>query len=95
MALRWGIVSAGKISHDFAVALSTLPASDHKLVAIAARQKDRAEEFAKTHDIPNAFGSYKELAAFADVGEYLKLNRNCCRATNFKISEKNCYKKYL
>ncbi|XP_011193489.1 trans-1,2-dihydrobenzene-1,2-diol dehydrogenase [Zeugodacus cucurbitae] len=67
MALRWGIASAGKISHDFAVGLSTLPASDHKLVAIAARQQDRAEEFAKTHDIPNAFGSYKELAQFADV----------------------------
>ncbi|XP_011210067.2 trans-1,2-dihydrobenzene-1,2-diol dehydrogenase [Bactrocera dorsalis] len=67
MALRWGIASAGKISHDFAVGLSTLPASDHKLVAIAARQKDRAEEFAKTHGIPNAFGSYKELAQFADV----------------------------
>ncbi|XP_017471910.1 PREDICTED: trans-1,2-dihydrobenzene-1,2-diol dehydrogenase-like isoform X2 [Rhagoletis zephyria] len=67
MALRWGIVSAGKISHDFAVALSTLPASDHKLVAVAARQKDRAEEFATLHEIPNAFGSYIELAEFADV----------------------------
>ncbi|CAD7000119.1 unnamed protein product [Ceratitis capitata] len=67
MALRWGIASAGKISHDFAVALSTLPASDHKLVAIAARQKDRAEEFAKLHEIPNAFGNYKELAEFTGV----------------------------
>lgn len=67
MALRWGIASAGKISHDFAVAISTLPGSDHKIVAVAARQKDRAEEFAKKHEIPNAFGSYKEMAEFADV----------------------------
>ncbi|XP_067624806.1 trans-1,2-dihydrobenzene-1,2-diol dehydrogenase-like isoform X2 [Eurosta solidaginis] len=67
MALRWGIVSAGNISHDFAVALSTLPTTDHKLAAVAARQKERAEEFAKLHEIPNAFGSYKELAEFAHV----------------------------
>ncbi|KAM9826714.1 trans-1,2-dihydrobenzene-1,2-diol dehydrogenase-like [Syngnathus typhle] len=30
MATRWGICSAGKISHDFLVALKTLPVKDHQ-----------------------------------------------------------------
>lgn len=34
MPLCWGICSAGKISHDFIVALKTLPA-DHKVVSHA------------------------------------------------------------
>ncbi|XP_055917937.1 trans-1,2-dihydrobenzene-1,2-diol dehydrogenase-like [Eupeodes corollae] len=65
--LRWGIVSAGKISHDFVTALSTLPSDEHSVVAIAARDKSRAEEFAKLHEIPNAFGSYEELAESKDI----------------------------
>ncbi|XP_055851304.1 trans-1,2-dihydrobenzene-1,2-diol dehydrogenase-like [Episyrphus balteatus] len=67
MALRWGIVAAGKISHDFVTGLSTLPISEHIAIAIAARDKKRAEEFAKLHDIPNAFGSYEELAKSSDI----------------------------
>uniref|UniRef100_A0A673G8Z8 Trans-1,2-dihydrobenzene-1,2-diol dehydrogenase n=1 Tax=Sinocyclocheilus rhinocerous TaxID=307959 RepID=A0A673G8Z8_9TELE len=31
MAIRWGICSAGKISHDFTVALKTLPAENHQV----------------------------------------------------------------
>ncbi|CAM5123489.1 unnamed protein product [Natator depressus] len=30
MATRWGVCSAGKISHDFLVALGTLPATEHQ-----------------------------------------------------------------
>ncbi|XP_078511256.1 trans-1,2-dihydrobenzene-1,2-diol dehydrogenase isoform X1 [Lissotriton helveticus] len=62
MATRWGICSAGKISHDFLVALETLPAQDHQAVAVAARDLGRAQEFAKSHNIPKAYGSYQELA---------------------------------
>ncbi|KAI9583940.1 trans-1,2-dihydrobenzene-1,2-diol dehydrogenase [Glossina fuscipes] len=67
IALRWGIVTAGKISHDFCVALSTLPFDEHQIVAVAARDKQRAEEFARKHEIPNAFGSYSELAECGDI----------------------------
>ncbi|XP_066484835.1 trans-1,2-dihydrobenzene-1,2-diol dehydrogenase-like [Tiliqua scincoides] len=66
-ATRWGICSAGKISHDFLVALRTLPAKDHQVVAIAARSLSRAQEYAKNHDIPKAYGSYEELAQDPDV----------------------------
>jgi len=67
--IRWGIASAGKISEDFVIALSTLPSTDHQVQAIAARSLDRAQEFATKHSIPKALGSYEELAKSGDVGE--------------------------
>ncbi|XP_037822277.1 trans-1,2-dihydrobenzene-1,2-diol dehydrogenase-like [Lucilia sericata] len=66
-ALRWGIAAAGKISHDFCVALSTLPFDEHQMVAVAARDQKRAQEFADKHEIPTAFGSYAQLAECEDV----------------------------
>lgn len=67
MATRWGICSAGKISHDFSVALRTLASEDHQIVAVAARDLQHAEEFARKHSIPRAYGSYDELAKDPDV----------------------------
>uniref|UniRef100_UPI0037E8421C trans-1,2-dihydrobenzene-1,2-diol dehydrogenase-like isoform X1 n=1 Tax=Semicossyphus pulcher TaxID=241346 RepID=UPI0037E8421C len=67
MATRWGICSAGKISHDFSVALRTLTPEDHEIVAVAARDLQHAEEFAKKHNIPRAYGSYDELAKDPDI----------------------------
>ncbi|XP_061567213.1 trans-1,2-dihydrobenzene-1,2-diol dehydrogenase-like [Cololabis saira] len=67
MATRWGICSAGKISHDFTVALKTLPAEDHQVVAVAARKLEDAQKFANKHSIPRAYGGYQELAADPDI----------------------------
>ncbi|KAK2919795.1 trans-1,2-dihydrobenzene-1,2-diol dehydrogenase [Channa argus] len=67
MATRWGICSAGRISHDFTVALKSLPAEDHQVVAVAARKLDDAQEFAKKHSISRAYGSYEELARDPDI----------------------------
>ncbi|KAM9545470.1 trans-1,2-dihydrobenzene-1,2-diol dehydrogenase-like [Salvelinus alpinus] len=67
MATRWGICSAGKISHDFTVALKTLPPGDHQIVAVAARKLQDAQEFAKKHSIPQAYGSYEELARDPEI----------------------------
>lgn len=67
MALKWGIVSASKIAHDFVNALGTLSADDHQVVAVAARDLSRAEEFAKRFDIPKAYSSYLELAQDPDI----------------------------
>ncbi|XP_073512568.1 trans-1,2-dihydrobenzene-1,2-diol dehydrogenase-like [Phyllobates terribilis] len=67
MATRWGICSAGKISHDFVVALQTLPAQGHQVAAVAARDLERAKGFAQNHNIPKVYGTYEELAKDPDV----------------------------
>ncbi|XP_066064102.1 trans-1,2-dihydrobenzene-1,2-diol dehydrogenase [Chamaea fasciata] len=64
---RWGICSAGAISHDFAVALQTLPATEHTVVAVAARDLGRAQDFARRFGVPRAYGSYEELAEDPDL----------------------------
>ncbi|GAB0202124.1 trans-1,2-dihydrobenzene-1,2-diol dehydrogenase [Grus japonensis] len=64
---RWGICSAGHISHDFVVALKTLPPTEHVVVAVAARELARAQAFARRHGVPRAYGSYRELAEDPDV----------------------------
>lgn len=70
MATKWGILSASKISNDFVLALETLSAEDHKVVAIAAKDKLRAQDFAHDHKIPTYYGSYDELGNDSDVGRY-------------------------
>ncbi|KAM9860935.1 trans-1,2-dihydrobenzene-1,2-diol dehydrogenase-like [Aulostomus maculatus] len=67
MTTRWGLCGAGKISHDFSVAMKTLPAGDHQIAVIASRSLQRATEFAKKHSIPKAYGSYEELANDPDI----------------------------
>uniref|UniRef100_A0A3Q3X8C8 Trans-1,2-dihydrobenzene-1,2-diol dehydrogenase n=1 Tax=Mola mola TaxID=94237 RepID=A0A3Q3X8C8_MOLML len=67
MATRWGLCGAGKISHDFSVAMKTLPHENHQIAAIASRSLVRAKEFAKKHRIPTAYGRYEELAKNPDI----------------------------
>ena len=40
-----------------------------QVVAVAARSLERAEDFAKKHSIPKAYGSYEELAKDPNIGE--------------------------
>jgi dihydrodiol dehydrogenase / D-xylose 1-dehydrogenase (NADP) len=67
--LRWGIISAGSISHDFVTALSTLPATDHKVVAVAARGLTSAQKFADVHGISKAYEGYEAIAKDTEIGE--------------------------
>lgn len=67
MTLCWGIISAGKISHDFVTALATLPAEEHKVVAVAAQDLSRAKTFSKFHNIEKAYSTYLELAQDKDI----------------------------
>uniref|UniRef100_A0A674HPN0 Trans-1,2-dihydrobenzene-1,2-diol dehydrogenase n=1 Tax=Taeniopygia guttata TaxID=59729 RepID=A0A674HPN0_TAEGU len=64
---RWGICGAGAISHDFVLALGTLPRSEHTVVAVAARDLGRAQTFARRLGVPRAYGSYEELAQDPDI----------------------------
>ena len=61
MQLKWGILSAGRISNDFVAALKTLPKEHHQVVAVAAREGKYAEDFAKLHSIPKFYGGYENL----------------------------------
>lgn len=72
MALKWGIVTTGLIAHDFVNALSSLPANEHEVVAVAARNKSKAEEFAATHGIPRAYEGYESIAKDPEVGKNLQ-----------------------
>ncbi|XP_029036898.1 trans-1,2-dihydrobenzene-1,2-diol dehydrogenase-like [Osmia bicornis bicornis] len=67
MALRWGVAGAGKISHDFVTALGILPASEHVVVAVAARDLSRAQKFASLHKIKKAYDSYAKVAEDKEV----------------------------
>ncbi|XP_034076671.1 uncharacterized protein LOC117549146 isoform X1 [Gymnodraco acuticeps] len=67
MATRWGICSTGRFSHDFTVALKTLPHEDHQVVAVAARELEDAQQFATKHSISRVYGSYEELARDPDI----------------------------
>ena len=69
MPLRWGIVSAGKISADFAKAVSILSPDEHKVIAVAARDLARAKEFSSAHNIQTAYGDYTSLAKDSNVGK--------------------------
>ncbi|ENN79502.1 trans-1,2-dihydrobenzene-1,2-diol dehydrogenase [Dendroctonus ponderosae] len=67
MALRWGIASAGNISSDFVQALKGLPPGEHRVVAVAARALQRAQEFAGRHDVDRPYEDYRALAQDPDV----------------------------
>lgn len=65
MTMKWGIAAAGMISNDFVTALKVLPS--HEVVAVAARGLERAQAFAKEHDIPNAYQGYDKLGQDPNV----------------------------
>lgn len=71
MALKWGIMSTSKRSSDFVNALNYLPNEDHQIVGVAADKFDKAEEFARKHNIPLAYGCYEDLAKDESISTYL------------------------
>jgi predicted dehydrogenase len=65
MGLRLGLVSTADINRKV---IPGAHASDKiDLVAVASRDRRRAEEYAKTWEIERAYGSYEELLADPDV----------------------------
>lgn len=72
-ALRWGIASTGMISFDFANAVSTLPVTDHRIVAVGARRLGSAKDFAKKFDIPKYYEGYENLVRDENVGKWIFL----------------------
>jgi len=99
-SLRWGIISCGRIAHDFTQALKLLPTAT--AVACSARSLDDAKRFAEKHGIAKSYGSYDELLQDSEidivyvgnvhsfrkvVGEkVLKANKHCLLEKPFACS---------
>ena len=60
-----GIIGAGWIADKMAAALS--PLNEYCVYAIASRSLEKAEEFARTWNIPKAYGSYEEMVMDPEV----------------------------
>ena len=58
--IGWGILGAGGIAQAFT---TDLIANGFTVAAVGSRAQSTADEFAATHGIPNAYGSYEELVA--------------------------------
>ncbi len=63
--IRWGILGAGKIANKFASDLRWV--EDAELRAIGSQNKQKGEEFAKTHNIPIIYNSYQALASSPEI----------------------------
>ena len=58
--IRWGIAGPGNIARKFAKAVKNVEGA--ALSCVAARSFEKAQKFACDFDIPNAFGSFEEMA---------------------------------
>ena len=63
--LRWGIIGAGRISAQWVMCLHACEGAT--VTAVAAREADRAKEFAAKYGITSAYGSYAQMVAAEDV----------------------------
>ncbi|MGV8877299.1 MAG: Gfo/Idh/MocA family protein [Rhodoglobus sp.] len=64
-SLRWGVIAPGKIASIFAGAVQAH--TTQRLVAVASRSVERAEEFASRWGVAAAYGSYAQLLDSPDV----------------------------
>jgi predicted dehydrogenase len=63
--IRWGILSTGAIAATFVDDLRLLP--DAVITAVGSRTEEAAKQFAATHGIPTAHGSWRALAEDPEV----------------------------
>ena len=64
-AVKWGIMSTANINRKVIPGAHASPKVE--LVAVASRDQARAAEYAKTWEIPRAYGSYEALLADPEV----------------------------
>ncbi|MBM7834231.1 Gfo/Idh/MocA family protein [Clostridium sardiniense] len=56
--IKWGILGPGTIAADFAGAINEVNGS---VYAVGSRRFEKAEEFAKKHNVEKAYGNYEEM----------------------------------
>ena len=57
--IKWGIIGLGNIAHQFAKDLMLVDNAD--LVAVASRNDEKSQEFAKQYTCPKAYSSYEAI----------------------------------
>ncbi|MGU8451929.1 Gfo/Idh/MocA family protein [Clostridium perfringens] len=62
--IKWGILGPGNIARDFAQALNR---GNGEVYAVASRNKERAEKFARENNVKKAYGSYDEIIKDKDI----------------------------
>ncbi|MDU4419656.1 MAG: Gfo/Idh/MocA family oxidoreductase [Clostridium perfringens] len=62
--LKWGILGPGNINRNFAQALNRV---NGEVYAVASRNKERAEKFARENNVKKAYGSYDEIIKDKDI----------------------------
>lgn len=62
--LKWGILGPGNIARNFAQALNRV---NGEVYAVASRNKERAEKFARENNVKKAYGSYDEIIKDKDI----------------------------
>lgn len=58
MSLNWAILGPGAIAKEFAQALNN---KGIKIYAVGSRNLEKAEKFAKEHNVEKAYGNYSEM----------------------------------
>ena len=58
-AVKWGVISTANINRLFLA--GARQANGVEIAAVASRDRTRAEQYAREHEIPRAHGSYEEL----------------------------------
>jgi predicted dehydrogenase len=67
MTIKLGIIGAGWIADKMAETITGLKNPEVQLYAISSRNLEKAEFFAKTWNVPNAYGSYEEMLQDPEV----------------------------
>jgi D-xylose 1-dehydrogenase (NADP+, D-xylono-1,5-lactone-forming) len=63
--LRWGLISTARINRALIPPLRA--SARNQLVAVASREMDKAQAYAKEWNIPRVFGSYEAMLADLDI----------------------------
>jgi len=63
--VRWGIISTGRITHQFVQDFEFVP--NGEVVAVASRSQESADAFAAQYNIPRAYAGYPQLLEDPDV----------------------------